>query len=107
MELTSDAAREQYASAVRPLADVPVSVDVEDVDERDGTATVSLAWTWDLGTHEWVYATDVEMTDNAGTWEVDWVPGALSPGLRPGEVLDVDVLGGQRGEILGRGGNRW
>lgn len=103
VELTSDAVREQHATAVRTVSDVPVSVEVDDVDERDGAATVTLGWSWDLGTHESVYDTEVEMSDNAGTWEVDWAPGALAPGLRASEVLDVDVLNGRRGEILGRG----
>jgi cell division protein FtsI/penicillin-binding protein 2 len=104
VEVTSDADRERYATAVRNITEVPIEVAVEDVDERDASATVTLAWEWDLGTAEWVYETAVEMKDNAGTWEVDWEPDALVPGLEPGEVLDVDVLTGRRGEILGQDG---
>ena len=104
VELTSDTDRERYATAIRNVSEVPVTVAVQGVDERDTAATVTLAWAWDLGTHDWAYETAVEMSDNAGTWEVAWDPSALAPGLGSGEILDVDVLTGQRGEILGRGG---
>lgn len=104
VELTSEEDRDRYATAIRNVSDVPVRVAVEDVDVRDTAATVTLAWVWDLGQHEWTYDTAVEMSDSAGSWEVDWHPSALARGLRSGEVLDVDVLAGHRGEILGAGG---
>ncbi len=103
VQLTSDADRERYAEVVRNMRDLPVQVSATEVDEDDSSAAVTLAWTWTLGDLEWAYETTVELIDSAGTWELDWEPQSVAPGLRAGEALDVDLLTGERGDILGAG----
>ena len=104
VELTSNSDRERYDRAVEHIAEVRVAVSVEEVVSRDHTAAVTLGWSWDLGGGDWSYTTRTTLTEDAGTWDVEWTPRTLAPGLRSGELLDVDNIEGERGDILGQGG---
>ena len=88
------------------LADVPVTVDVTNVDEQDGEASATLAWTWDFSGHEWTYDSTAALTRTGDDWQVTWAPTIVEASLADGETLDVDTLLAERGDILGAGGRR-
>ncbi len=89
-----------------PMTDVPAAVDVTKVDEQDGEATATLAWTWDFSGNEWSYEAPVALAKTGDDWKVSWEPTIVEPSLKEGETLDVDTLLPERGDILGAGGRR-
>ena len=93
-----------FDSLFGPLADVPATVDVTKVDEQDGQATATLAWSWDFSGNEWTYETPAALTKTGNEWKVTWAPTIVEPSLKEGETLDVDTLLAERGDILGAGG---
>jgi cell division protein FtsI/penicillin-binding protein 2 len=86
------------------LSDVPASVEVTKVDEQDGTATATLAWSWDFSGHEWTYDSDAELVKATSGWQVMWAPSMVEPSLTDDETLDLDNLLPRRGDILGGNG---
>jgi len=83
------------------LSEIPAEVDVADVDEENGTATATLAWTWELDGSTWTYDSTAELVEAGGGWQVTWAPSILEPSLTDGETFDVDGLLAERGDILG------
>ncbi|MCB2174446.1 MAG: hypothetical protein KQH57_01430 [Actinomycetales bacterium] len=82
-----------------------VAVDPED----DDFATATLAFSWDLGVAEpWEYTTHARLErgaqDDADTWRAAWASTLLAPDLSDVEVLGVERVATQRGEVLGAGG---
>ncbi|QTE31480.1 penicillin-binding protein [Pengzhenrongella sicca] len=70
------------------------------------TATVPLAYTWDLDASDvdWTYTTTaaLELVDDA--WQVRWTPFLLAPDLLAGETLSLRRTSAARGNVLGAGG---
>lgn len=102
--LTDPQAAEVFATQVEDLADTSVTVAATAGKVTDTTADVALAWTWDVHGQEWTYDTAVKLTKKAQTWQVDWQPAALAPGLGADEALDLRRSMAPRAQILGRKG---
>jgi cell division protein FtsI/penicillin-binding protein 2 len=109
--LTDEADRAAFAELVSPLEEVPVSVEVASVEEVEGagdepgSATVALAWRWDLAdAAAWEYDTTVALVPDGTGWQVDWAPDALAPDLAEGDSLGLRTLPAVRGDITGAGG---
>ena len=100
---TEAAARTEYAALVKPLADRPTRVTVEQVTRSGDEATVSLAWSTDLGGgHTWKRRTSVQLVDRDDAWRVSWKPSVVEKSLADGETLRVSGIKAERGDILGR-----
>ena len=84
--------------------DLAPSVGVISLDEGDGTAAVTYAWSWPVGEQEWAYETDARLELVDDEWQVHWGRALVEPSLRRGEVLDVDRVTPQRGGIVGARG---
>ena len=69
------------------LVDVPATVDVTSVDEHDGEATATLAWTWDFSGHAWTYDSTAALARTGDDWQVTWAPTIVEPSLADGETL--------------------
>jgi cell division protein FtsI/penicillin-binding protein 2 len=109
--LTDEADRAAFAELVSPLEEVPVAVEVASVEEVEGagdepgSATVALAWRWDLAdAAAWEYDTTVALVPDGTGWQVDWAPDALAPDLAEGDSLGLRTLPPVRGDIAGAGG---
>ena len=102
--LVADSDRDRYDRALEHLTELSVAASVDEVSSGEDAATVTRGWSWDLGDAYWSYTTRPTLIEAAGTWEVAWTPGTVAPGLRSGELLDVDHIEGERGEILGQEG---
>ncbi len=102
--LADPAAAERFAATVAGLQEHPVRVTARDVRTQDDAATVTLDWRWRLGERDWEYETTARLAREDGAWVVDWQPAALEPSLQAGEVLAVDRVPAERGDILGAGG---
>ncbi|CUR55009.1 Penicillin-binding protein, transpeptidase [metagenome] len=96
----------QLPELLGSLEDTPFTVEVANVEESAGEGAATLDWSWELDGHDWTYSTSAELTENDDTWQVAWAPSILEPSLVEGEVLDVDTVQAQRGDIIGAGGRR-
>ena len=94
----------EYDAVVAGLGDVAPSVAVGDVTEDDGTATATLTWSWPLAEESWDYETTLDLTETDTGWAADWASSTVEPTLADGEVLQVDTLTPDRGDILGADG---
>lgn len=83
--------------------DQPVTVESGRVTTEDEVASATLAWTWQLDGTEWSYETPVEATRVEDAWQVSWTPALVAPDLAEGEVLTIDSLTPERGQVLGAG----
>lgn len=82
-----------------------VTVDPEDED----VAAATLAFSWDLGvTERWEYTTHARLVrgreGDPDTWLAAWTSTLLAPDLSDAEVLTVDRVAAERGDVLGAGG---
>ena len=82
------------------------AVDVTAVQTDGDTARARLAhtWTFDRPRPVWSYRTTVRLVREGDTWQVDLEPGAVAPGLKKGESLELSTVPAERGDILGAGG---
>ena len=111
---TSPQAGPELATAVAELGDLRPSVEVGQVEVVDGdeatTATVALAYTWDLddSAEDWSYEGSAALTydenDEAEPWRVTWTPNLLEPSLAAGERLVLREVAADRADVLGAGG---
>ena len=53
------------------------------------------------GIGPWKETTTLGLLRHSGTWYVDWSPGAVAPGLVPGETLDLSYTWAPRAGIVG------
>ena len=91
----------KYAATVAGLGGVEPKVAVGSVTTHgDGGATVSLTWSWPLGSG-WRYTTTAPLKASGSTWEVAWSSGIVQPALKSGETLDATTIHARRGDILG------
>lgn len=87
-----------------------VTVDDVVVDEEDeDVATVTLGFSWDLGAAEpWSYTTHARLArgaeDDPDAWRATWSSTLLAPDLSDVEVLGVERVAAERGDVLGAGG---
>lgn len=92
-----------YPGIVRGLRPDP-TVTVGDVEVDGDRATAKLAWSWPLGAQSWTYESELTLEADGDDWTAAWSPQAVHPDLADGEVLDVDVLAADRGDITGARG---
>lgn len=105
-------ATDRRAAAYEALQPSEPEVTVGDVTvdpEDDDSATATLAFSWDLGAaHPWEYETHARLTrgakDDPDTWRASWASALLAPDLSDAEVLRVERVAAERGEVLGAGG---
>ena len=101
--LTREADRQAFADLTSPLADQPVSVRVEELDEEGDTATAVLAWRWEVRGQEWTYTTQAPLRQDGDRWRLDWRPSVFEPSLREGDRVGLFTTPARRGRILGAG----
>ena len=105
--LATEDARVAFAELVEPLDEVPVAVEVTDVQvvEEEGRADATLAWRWEVtDTATWEYETTVGLAQGEDGWTVGWMPDDLAPDLVEGDTLGLRTLSPRRGEITGADG---
>lgn len=72
----------------------------------DDTATASLRWTWEIDGQRWEYDTTADLRLDGDRWQILWEPTIVEKSLRPGTVLKAVTREADRGDILGRDGQR-
>lgn len=102
-------AADDYQAVVAGMAGREVVVEAAEVAGGDDARTVALDWTWTLGQgdtegQEWRYSTQASIELVDGAWQVLWQRSLVEPGLADREVLDLDTLAPERGDILGARG---
>ena len=109
--LTDEADRAAFTELVEPLDDLPVSVEVDAVDEveateeRERSARATLDWSWELPAgSSWTYRSTVDLVPAGDSWQVDWTPESLAPEVAEGDTLGLRTVTPVRGDILGAGG---
>jgi cell division protein FtsI/penicillin-binding protein 2 len=100
--------RAWWQDTTEDMGDSTLRVRVSGVKQNDekGTATATLAYTWELA-HDagrWTYRSTVRMTRPGSRWVVQPDPALAAPALRPGEVLVLDRVQAERGDIIGAHG---
>ena len=93
------AAAELWTSAVS--LGVQPKVRVEEVTEKDNTATATLAWSWPVADKPWTYETSLQLKRVGETWQAQLTPEAIEPSLTKGATLSRSTLKAERGRILG------
>lgn len=106
-DLDATAMAEEYDEVVGGMGGLTPTVSAAEVQESedDETATTPLAWTWPVGGEEWSYTTEAELRLVDDEWQVDWDREIVEPSLQSGTVLDLTTVRGERGLILGDGGD--
>jgi cell division protein FtsI/penicillin-binding protein 2 len=109
--LTDEADRAAFTELVEPLDDLPVTVEVDAVDEveateeRERSARATLDWSWELPAGSaWTYRSTVDLVPAGDSWQVDWTPESLAPEVAEGDTLGLRTVTPVRGDILGAGG---
>lgn len=105
--LDDEADRAAFSELVSPLDEVPVAVEVTDVQvvEEEGWADATLAWRWDVAAGAtWAYETTVRLSQDSNGWQVGWMPDDLVPDLAEGDTLGLRTVTPVRGDISGAGG---
>jgi hypothetical protein len=95
--------QKQYDDTVAGLGDVKPKVSVASVSSADkGAATVTLDWTWPIGSG-WSYSSKAPLIshDNGDTWQVQWNENVVEPSLASGDTLAASTVGATRADILG------
>ncbi|WP_185994481.1 penicillin-binding transpeptidase domain-containing protein [Nocardioides campestrisoli] len=95
--------------ATTAVTDVPVSVELLEVEELEGDeepaqALARLGWSWELAGDFWDYESSAVLVRGEEGWQVDWSPTVLHPELAEGQSLAVTTLSPPRGRVLGAGG---
>ncbi len=104
-ETTAAEATDDYAAVVEGMDDVEPTVELGDVEEDGDQATATLSWSWPVTEAEsWDYDSEVELERVDDEWQVVWGHQVVEPSLNAASVLDVQTLGGGRGDILGARG---
>lgn len=106
-DLDAAAVAEEYDEVVGGMGGLTPTISAGDaVEAEDGdTATAPLAWTWPVAGDEWGYTTEVELARSDDEWQVAWDRALVEPSLQSGTVLDLTTITGDRGLILGDGGD--
>lgn len=102
IEFTDPKAPEQHAALIKPLADHPTTVSVDQVTRSGDTATVRLTWNTQIDGREWKRDASVELREKDDAWQVVWEPSILEDSLAEGETLRVTRVAAERADILGR-----
>jgi len=84
VRFTDEGAQHGYDEVVGGLGEVTPTVAVESVDEGDGTATVTLGWTWPVSEQDWTYTSEATLRLVDGQWQAAWEPSVVQPSLRTG-----------------------
>ncbi|NTW40755.1 MAG: penicillin-binding protein, partial [Cellulomonadaceae bacterium] len=87
---------------------VTVAAVGEPTTEDDGarSASVELAFSWDLGAAApWTYATTAHLDLVDGDWVTQWTTFLLAPDLRETETLSTARISAERGDVLGGQGS--
>jgi cell division protein FtsI/penicillin-binding protein 2 len=72
---------------------------------KDSTATAPVESTYQLpGFGTWKESSVISLVRRSGTWYVEWAPGVVAPGLRPGQSLALSYQWPTRAPILGAAG---
>jgi len=97
---------EKYAALVKPLAGSTSEVEVSDLVGEGETRTATLRWATTFpGTDAvWEHSSTAELAPSDGSWKVVWRPALIEESLRGGEVLRVETIGANRGNVVGRNG---
>ena len=103
-DATTAAVTADYAEVTAGMGELTPMVRAGEVREEGDTATATLAWMWPIAGDEWSYTTDVELTKVGDEWQAAWDRGLVEPSLRPGTVLDLTPIAGERGPITGNKG---
>ena len=106
---TEEGAGDAYAEVVEGLGEVEPTVAVEDVSEsgsEDGTAVVTLGWSWPVSEQDWTYTSEATLRLSGEQWQVVWEPAVVEPSLRTGGTLARETVSARRADILGAGGQR-
>ncbi|WP_221585317.1 penicillin-binding transpeptidase domain-containing protein [Microbacterium sp. G2-8] len=101
----SGADAEEFADLVEPLEAQTVTVEAGEIEREDGSATVPLAWTWQVDEREWTYDTTAMLTQDEEAWTLEWDPALVADGLEEGERIEVTREHPDRAEIHGADGD--
>ena len=95
---------ESHEFAPDALAEYPLTVTAGEPVKEDGSATVELAFDWDIDGNEWAYTVPVTLTESEDGWEVQSTPELSALGLKEGETVEVGRAYPERADIVGAGG---
>ncbi len=102
-----DDASQRYAAVIEGLTEVRPSVDIDEAEVTDDTATASVTWSWDLavdsGGEPWTYSTTVDLSWTGEAWQAAWQDSLVEPSLVEGEHLTLTRSPAIRGRITGAG----
>lgn len=99
----SGVARQQVQDVFKALEPDKPTVEAGELTLDGDTATVSLNYTWKIGSGEWKYTSYAEFTKSGDKWLTVWNPATLVPELADNEILTKGTLSPQRADILGAG----
>ncbi|MET1038413.1 MAG: penicillin-binding transpeptidase domain-containing protein [Aeromicrobium sp.] len=88
---------------VKGMDGLKPTVTVDEVTEKDDTATATLTSTWTFDGSTWEYTTPATLTYVDEAWQVAWDSAIVAPDLGPDERLRVRTSAADRGDILGAG----
>ncbi len=98
-------AQKAFEAIREPLGDTEPKVSVEQITgDSDEKRTVSLAWTWDVGTADLGYTSKVAFTRDGDRWRPTWAPTVVHPDLAEDETVDTRTLSPERADVLGADG---
>lgn len=105
---SGERAQRYWDRVVAGMGDEPPTVRATGMGQSAGadTAEVRLAYEWALpgSAGTWSYEAAARLQRGADGWSADLGPELVSPGLRPGEVLEAVPTQARRGDIVGAGG---
>lgn len=104
-ETTGDDATADYETVVEGMDEVEPTVELGDVEEDGDSATATLSWSWPVSEEQaWEYDSEVELERVDDEWRVVWGHQVVEPSLNAASVLDLQGVGGGRGDIVGNRG---
>ena len=86
---------------VKGMDGLAPKVTVEDVVEKDDTATARLRSRWTFGQAVWDYTTTAKLTLVDDAWKIVWDGSIVAPGLGTDDRIRVRSTAADRGDILG------
>jgi cell division protein FtsI/penicillin-binding protein 2 len=104
-ETSAADATADYETVVEGMDGLEPTVELGDVEEDGDSATATVSWSWPVTEEEgWDYDSEVELERVDDEWQVVWGHQVVEPSLNAASVLDLQTLGGGRGEIVGNRG---
>ncbi|MEV7396735.1 penicillin-binding transpeptidase domain-containing protein [Aeromicrobium sp. NPDC092404] len=96
--------QEDLERIVKGMGSARAKVTVGEIEQDDEQATATLKTTWAFKGTDWTYTTPARLAYEDDEWRVRWSPAIVAPRLKADERLGMRTAPGDRGDILGAGG---